>query len=132
MLRTIDTSRLGLLLVLLGWLALTSVSVEASGPHSAKQAFTGTLVDITCATDAKRNLTKLRAEHSRKCLLMPICAESGYALLTDEDEVLRFDAKGIELARKMIEKHSRSQTWRVSIEGAIHADQLAVERIHLL
>jgi hypothetical protein len=55
---------------------------------------TGTLVDITCATDPKRNLTKLRSEHTRKCLLMPICAESDYALLTDRDEVLRFDAKG--------------------------------------
>ncbi len=127
-----DTSRIGLLIVLLGVLALTPVGLHASGPHSEKQTLTGTLVDITCATDTKRNLTKLRSEHTRRCLLMPICAESGYALLTDGDEVLRFDGKGNELARKLIEKHSHTQSWRVSIEGTIQGDQLKLERIRLL
>jgi hypothetical protein len=63
---------------------------------------------------------------------MPICAESGYALLTDHDEVLRFNAKGDELARRLIEKHLHTQSWRVSIEGTIQGDQLTVERIRLL
>ena len=89
-----DTRRTWLLLLLQTLLALTSVSLHASDARKERQTLTGTLVDITCATDPKRNLTKLRSEHTRKCLLMPICAESGYALLTDRDEVLRFDAKG--------------------------------------
>lgn len=92
---------------------------------------TGTLVDITCASDPKRNLTKLRLEHTRKCLLMPLCRESGYALLMDRDEVLRFDAKGNELARKLIEKTSRDRNWHVSIEGTVQEDQLTVEQIRL-
>jgi hypothetical protein len=127
-----DTSRIRLLFVVLGVLTLTSVGGHASGRRSAKQDLTGTLVDITCATDPKRNLAKLRSEHTRKCLLMPICAESGYALLTDHDEVLRFNAKGDELARRLIEKHLHTQSWRVSIEGTIQGDQLTVERIRLL
>jgi hypothetical protein len=126
------TGRLWLLFFVLTGLVLTSVSLHASGLHGGKQALTGTLVDISCATDPKRNLAKLRSEHTRRCLLMPICAESGYALLTDHDEVLRFDAKGNELARKLIEKHSHTQSWHVSIDGTVQGDQLAVERIRLL
>ena len=62
---------------------------------------------------------------------MPACAESGYALLTDRDEVLRFDPMGNNLARKLIENHLRNQRWRVSIEGTARGDQLTVERIRL-
>jgi len=63
---------------------------------------------------------------------MPICAESGYALLMDYDDALRFDSRGNELARKLIEKHSHTSRWRVSILGAVQGDQLSVERIRLL
>jgi hypothetical protein len=127
-----DTRPTWLPLLLLTLLALTSASLHASDARKERQSLTGTLVDITCVTDPKRNLTKLRSEHTRKCLLMPICAESGYALLTDRDEVLRFDAKGNESAQKLIEKHSHTQRWRVSVEGTVQGDQLTVERIRLL
>ena len=102
-----------------------------SAAEKQRQVFTGTLVDITCATDPKANLKKLRSEHSRKCLLMPVCAESGYALLTDEDKVLRLDTNGNALARRLIQKDPRNQNWRVSVDGLLEADQLNVQRIRL-
>ena len=111
---------------------LTVGNLSASRGNGAKQRLSGTLVDITCATDPKRDLIRLRNEHTRKCLLMPICAESGYGLLTDQDEVLRFDVKGNDLARKVIEKHSHNQKWRVSIVGTVEEDKIAVEHIDLL
>ena len=107
-------------------------SVRASAADTTKRTLTGTLVDITCATDPKTDLGKLRAHHTRKCLLMPICAASGYAVLTDDDEVLRFDTKGNHLAQQLIEKHARNQHWRVSIDGSIDGDQLDVVHIKLL
>jgi len=107
-------------------------SLYASSPDTTKRTLTGTLVDITCATDPKTDLGKLRAHHTRKCLLMPICAASGYAVLTDDDEVLRFDTKGNHLAQQLIEKHARNQHWRVSIDGSIDGDQLDVVHIKLL
>jgi hypothetical protein len=111
------------LLLLIG---LSLLTLAAEGPT---QVFHGTLVDITCATDPKRDLSKLRSEHSRKCLLMPVCIQSGYALLTDHDEVLRFDATGNEIARKLIQKGSRTKDWRVFVSGAIKGDQLSVRQI---
>ena len=125
-----DTNRVKSLLCLSLLLALTSVGLQASGPRKSKPRLTGTLVDIACATDPKRNLTKLRSEHTRKCLLMPICEESGYALLTERDEVLRLDAKGNKLAKKLIEQSLHNQGWRISIEGTVEGDQLTVQRIH--
>jgi hypothetical protein len=118
-------------LIYLLFVFLTCISGSTSARENQKQIFTGTLVDVTCATDPKRILSKLRSEHSRKCLLMPVCAESGYALLTDQDEVLRFDAAGNELARKFIQKNARSQHWRVSVEGALAGDRVSVRHIKL-
>jgi hypothetical protein len=94
-----------------------------------KQNFSGTLVDVTCVSRRSKDLEGLRAEHTRKCLLMPICADSGYALLTKQGEVFRFDSKGNELARGLIEKHSHQQDWSVSVEGIADGHQLAV--IHM-
>ena len=112
-------------------LLLICLRGSVSAAQTKKQVFTGTLVDMTCATDPKRNLSKLRSEHSRKCLLMPVCAASGYALLMDDDKVLQFDTAGNELARELIHKNSRVQRWRVSVDGKLESDHLSVHRIKL-
>ena len=63
---------------------------------------------------------------------MPVCVESGYALLLDPDKVLRFDTNGNTLARRLIQKNSANQNWRVSVDGLLERDQLSVQRIKLL
>lgn len=104
-----------------------------SSPACAKEpSIVGTLVDVACATEPGKNLDKLRSEHTRNCLLMPICVESGYALLTGDNQVLRFDKKGNYLAGKIIEEHPQAKTWRVRVEGIPQKDQLQVKRIRLL
>jgi len=114
------------------FLFLLCVVSFLSAAEKQRQVITGTLVDITCATDPKANFSKLRTEHSRRCLLMPVCAESGYALLTEQGQVLRFDTNGNALARRLIQKNSLNQHWRVSVDGLLEADQLNVQRIKLL
>jgi len=94
-----------------------------------RQFFTGILVDMTCATDPQRNVDKLRSEHSRKCLLMPVCAESGYALLTDQDEVFQFDTASTALASKLIQRNSNRESWRVVIDGVLQGKLLVVKTI---
>ena len=112
-------------------LLLVCIVRLAFAAENQKPVFTGTLVDVTCATDPKRNLDKLRSEHSRKCLLMPVCAESGYALLTDHDEVFQFDTNGNTIARRLIQKNPGNQNWRVSVEGVLEEGHLSVRRIKL-
>jgi hypothetical protein len=117
------------LLLLLSQLALVLPSALGSGKPA--QAFVGTLVDLTCATDPKKDLAKLRSEHTRKCLLMPVCSESGYALLTDDDQVLKFDREGNKLAGKLIAEHSRNQNWRITVAGVPDGGYFNVLRIKL-
>ncbi len=87
---------------------------------------------MVCATEPGKNLNKLRTEHTRNCLLMPICVESGYALLTVDNQVFRFDKKGNYLAGKIIEGHPQAKTWRVRVDGIPQKDQLQVKRIRVL
>lgn len=107
-----------------------SINLNASATQ-AKVTVAGTLVDLVCSTDPKKDLGRLRKEHTRRCLLMPLCADSGYALLDDSDRVFRFNAKGNELARKLIEKHANVKTWRITVEGTATEDQLSVEHLKL-
>jgi hypothetical protein len=111
---------------------LGSLALQASGPSGLHKTLTGTLVDITCATDPKRDLAKLRSQHTRKCLLMPVCAESGYALLTDDDEILKFNASGNNLVRKLLAKRSRAEHWRVSVVGIVQEERLTVSHLKLV
>ncbi len=120
------------LLIIVAMFDLGLGCISASRADTPKQVYVGTLVDITCATFPKKDLAKLRLEHTRKCLLMPVCSEMGYALLTDHDEVLRFDAKGNNLARELIERHSGDHGWRISVHGSIERDHLSVVHIKLL
>jgi hypothetical protein len=123
------------LFLLLSNLAVSAsfLSVSLSASAAAKNTVVGTLVDITCATDPKKDLGRLRTEHTRRCLLMPLCADSGYALLDDANQLLRFDAKGNELARKLIEKHDHVKSWRIKVEGITNNNgQVSVEHLKLL
>ncbi len=103
--------------------------IMQAGELGNKQTLSGYLVDIACATDQTQRL--IPANHSRKCLLMPACKDSGYALLTDEQTVLRFDQKGNELAAKFIHDHSRTDNWRITVSGSVEAGRLNVARIRL-
>jgi hypothetical protein len=115
-------------------MVLVSIGLPRSGrgADGARQSLVGTLVDVTCATDPKQNIARLRSDHTRRCLLMPVCSESGYALLMDNNDVIRFDTGGNSLALKLIEGHSRNQNWRVSVEGSVEEKTLIVRHLKLI
>lgn len=114
------------------FIVLLALASQQTAAAADRQTLAGTLVDVTCISRSTRDLGRLQSEHTRKCLLMPVCAQSGYALLTTHGEVFRFDSNGNELARKLIEKHSHERKWKVSVEGAPDENQLAVTRIKFL
>ena len=67
-----------------------------------KEILRGYLVDLVCVKEEASRLSNLGATHTRKCLQMPVCNQGGYALLLPSNEVLAFDNRGNELARKLI------------------------------
>jgi hypothetical protein len=91
----------------------------------------GHLVDIACAQEQKDDLDYMRKEHSKGCFQMPACVQSGFAVLTAQDQVIRFDAAGNALARALIEKSQKDKDWRIRVEGRQEGDTLAVTRLVL-
>ena len=91
----------------------------------------GHLVDISCALEQKDDPDYMRTSHSKSCFQMPACVKSGYALLTKDDQVLKFDAAGNELAKKLIAGSNKDKGWRITVRGKQSGDQLQVTKIEL-
>ena len=108
------------ILAVLAVMTLATLALAADKPQTMK----GHLVDVSCATD---NQTKPKADfrqkHAKSCLQMPECEESGYALLTPDDKVIRFDKDSNEQAKKFIAETNKDKDWGVVVTGTMNADQ---------
>jgi hypothetical protein len=109
MLDTFDGKRLFMFfrvasLWVLSAVALSSVTGAAlnSAPSDHNQTVRGYLVDLVCTREEAGKLATFGHDHTKKCLQMPVCARSGYAVLFSSNEVLPFDEHGNELAGKLI------------------------------
>jgi hypothetical protein len=109
--------------------SLAPVSLHSADRTPNARIWAGYLVDVTCATDRKKDLSTLGPEHTKKCLQMPACQNSGYALLTDRQEVFKLDSRGNDLAKKFMQRNSRVKGWKVEVEGALDGDHLNVKRL---
>lgn len=81
----------------LGVLALVFLAgvVWAEGPGknaggSSSVVLRGTLIDVLCVQEHKRDLAGYARTHTRDCALRSAGVASGYALLTPDGEVLKF------------------------------------------
>jgi hypothetical protein len=102
----------------------------AVGVGAQGEPVRGTLMDIACsshhATEAGYTET-----HDKKCLLMDGCVKSGYSLVTADKKVLKFDAKGNELAVNLIRNTNHDKDWKVSVDGTVKGDTIAVTNIRM-
>ena|SRR5260221_646598 len=89
----------------------------------------GYLVDMVCVRDEAAHLAELGAKHTTKCLKMPACRASGYALLLVSNEVLRFDPHGSELAAKLIDGAHREGDWKMRATGKREGDSFLVRAL---
>lgn len=122
-------------LLVLFFLGASVVCSAASRPDIAKKTqISGYLVDVSCSKDEAEagSSPAWGQKHSRGCLLMPVCVRSGYAVLTPNNEVVRFDSKGNEQAHRLILDTNRDANWRVVVHGIRQGDQVAVSKIDLL
>jgi len=63
---------------------------------------------------------------------MPECEESGYALLTADNKLIKFDKDSNESAKKFIAATDHDKDWKVSVTGTINADNtMKVEKLAL-
>ena len=97
---------------------------------AATQTLSGYLVDVSCATEdgAKPGFG---TKHSKKCLQMPECEESGYALLTADNKVIKFDKAGNATAKQFIAKTDKDKDWKVNVTGDVTGDNMTVQSLEL-
>ena len=75
--------------------SMSASAGSAPSPEKARKAqITGYLVDVSCSHDEVEAGPAWGQKHTRACLLMPVCVRSGYAVLTQDNQVNRFDANG--------------------------------------
>src|SRR5947207_14812022 len=65
----------------------------------------------------------------KKCLLMPACQRSGYALLTDKLEIMRFDHGGNDLVVKFLAMGMWRNGMKIRVDRKIDEDLLIVKRL---
>jgi len=86
----------------------------------------GYLVDVACSNERAKELPTLGTVHTKKCLQMPDCERSGYAVLTPDRKIIKFDAAGNEEAKKLIAASSRQKDFQISVTGRVQKDMMAV------
>jgi hypothetical protein len=98
---------------------------------AAADTIQGTLMDVACATGHDAESAESVAAHDKKCLLMAPCVRSGYAVVTSDLHVIKFDAKGNEEATKLINATDKMDDWKVTVMGTRSGDTIAVTSLSL-
>ena len=96
-----------------------------------KKTVKGYLVDIACATERSGELGTLGIVHTKRCLQMPDCERSGYAVLTGDRKIIRFDAAGNQQAKQLIAASDRDKDYRIVVSGRVQKESMAVSELHL-
>ncbi len=121
----------------IAWCAVGFLAVARSadlGPKTRPQELVrGYLVDTVCVKEEAAQLADLGSKHTKKCLQMPACRESGYALLLpSKNDVLHFDKRGNDLAAKLVNEHRLESGWLLRATGRRTGDQFAVATLEIV
>jgi hypothetical protein len=118
----------------LSLLALNARGAERGTKAGAQESVRGYLVDTVCVKEEAAQLSELGVKHTKKCLEMPACKESGYALLlrSHNNDVLHFDKRGNDLAARLVNGHRIESGWLLRATGKRTGDQFAVATLELV
>jgi len=116
----------------LGLLSVNAWSADLSTKTRSQESVRGYLVDTVCVKEEAARLSQLGLRHTKKGLTMPVCRESGYALLLPGNDVLHFDKRGNDLAAKFVNEHRRESGWLLRATGKRTGDQFVVATLELV
>ncbi len=108
-----------------------AIRAQCGIPGAKRSAIMGILIDKNCSNKALKDQDPYAnaGKHSRTCALLGGCANSGYGVITQDGKFLKFDARGDEQAKALLEKSERKSNLTVSVEGALKGDVLEVKSI---
>lgn len=111
--------------------AIPATLAQSSEDAAKAKTVTGILQDKACSNKSMRDSDPYMAasKHTRACAMMGPCAGSGYGIVTKDGKFLKFDAKGDEQAKALLEKTTKKDNLAVSVEGTMSGDILEVKSI---
>jgi hypothetical protein len=115
-----------LVMVLALGLVISGAAYAAQGVETVN----GYLLDVRCATQHAGE-AGFAAKHNKECLLMDKCVKSGYAVLTADNKLIKFDNKGNREALKLIKDTNKDKDWKVTVTGKVTGEKIAVSSIAL-
>src|SRR5205823_5687926 len=113
------------------FIAMAGMVPSAWAGHGKKKTIKGYLVDVSCVTERSGELGTLGIVHTKRCLQMPDCERSGYAVLTGDRKIIRFDAAGNQQAKQLIAASDRDKDYRIVVSGRVQKESIAVAELHL-
>ena len=105
--------------------------LHASNVQGKKVHLHGALIDMTCWNDRTGDTATLLHEHTKRCLQMPDCIRSGYAVVTPDGKVYKMDPASNESTTKWIAATQQDANWRVDVKGRVQDGLLDVTKIQL-
>jgi hypothetical protein len=110
----------------LGLVAKFTVADDQKGA-AAKQSITGILIDQRCGEQLlfKDNPEAAAVDHTKACATAEACAASGYTVIS-VNKMFKFDDNGNTLAKDFLAKTPLDKNLRVTVEGTVNVDQIAV------
>ena len=106
---------------------LATISLITVAQETASVTLSGYVVDQHCAGGmaSKANAMQKAAGHTRDCALMEMCAASGFGIFSG-GKYFKFDAKGSEKAKGLLEKSKLSKGMYFTAVGKIVEGSLQV------
>lgn len=111
-------------------LVLLAASALAGG-QGKNEKVSGYLVDVACSAELAEKGAAAAAKHDKECLGMADCVASGYAVLTAENKVIKFDARGNEEAKKALAASTKDKDFKVTVNGVVEGDSIAVASLQI-
>jgi hypothetical protein len=84
------------------------------------------MIDTQCSTKVKANPDA----HTKSCALA--CAKSGFGILDKDGNYLRFDAKGNQEAKSLLESSNKQDHIRVNVSGKKEGNVLHVQSLKMM
>ena len=96
---------------------------------AADTAVKGHLIDVACSASKARKGSA--SGHGRNCLRMSTCAGSGYGVLTEDRQFIKFDKDSNEKAVKFLSEITKDSDIKVTVHGSVNGDTITVSKIEL-
>lgn len=107
--------------------SLLALGLMVSPALAATKTFSDVpVVDVSCSKKAAENPDA----HTRSCALA--CEKSGFGIVTEDKQFLKFDAKGNAEIAKELKASKATDHLRVNVKGDVQGDMIKVASVKLM